>query len=149
PAPHERAPDVPKDLEAVCCKAMAKDPGARYQRAAHLAEDLRCFLDGRPPRHARRAGPAERALAWVRRNRTVSVLAAVPLRALGLAGLTLLGKGKAPEKGKAPDPVPPVPVVIPPDPPEAEVTCFPLDEKTGLPQPERGIRARGGEVVDL
>src|SRR5262249_47977377 len=25
----------------------------------------------------------------------------------------------------------------------------PLDEKTGLPQPERGIRARGGEVVDL
>lgn len=52
-------PKVPADLETICLKALEKSPGDRYQTAAHLAADLRCFLSGapilaRPPTLARR-----------------------------------------------------------------------------------------------
>jgi tRNA A-37 threonylcarbamoyl transferase component Bud32 len=41
PAPlRELQPDVPPALEAVTYRALAKDPGERYQHAAELAEDL-------------------------------------------------------------------------------------------------------------
>jgi len=40
--------DVPRALASICRKAMAKDPAARYGSAAAMAEDVGCFLDGRP-----------------------------------------------------------------------------------------------------
>jgi serine/threonine protein kinase/tetratricopeptide (TPR) repeat protein len=60
-------PAIPADLETVVLKATASDPAHRYQSAADLADDLRCFLDDRPIR-ARPVGPAERAWRWCRRN---------------------------------------------------------------------------------
>jgi WD40 repeat protein len=66
---------IPRDLETVCLKAMAKEPGRRYQTAGALAEDLRRFLDGRPI-VARPVGRLERGWRWARRNRAVSALAA-------------------------------------------------------------------------
>jgi tetratricopeptide (TPR) repeat protein/tRNA A-37 threonylcarbamoyl transferase component Bud32 len=60
-------PDVPRDLENVCLKAMAKEPAHRYAGAAELAADLRRFLAGAPVR-ARPVGPAARWWRWCRRN---------------------------------------------------------------------------------
>ena len=79
---------VPRDLETVCLKAMAKEAHRPYATAADLAADLRRFLRGEPTR-ARPAGRAERLLRWARRNPRVAALstALVLVLALGFAGV--------------------------------------------------------------
>ncbi len=58
---------IPKDLETVCLKAMAKEPEARYRDCAALADDLHLWLNDEPIR-ARRMGPAVRFGRWCRKN---------------------------------------------------------------------------------
>lgn len=65
--PRKQNKSIPRDLETICLKAMAKEPGRRYQTAGELAADLRRFLAGEPIK-ARRAGIVERSWRWCRRN---------------------------------------------------------------------------------
>jgi serine/threonine protein kinase/WD40 repeat protein len=58
---------MPRDLETIVLKAVAKEPHHRYQAAESLVEDLRCFLADLPIR-ARRITPAEQMWRWCRRN---------------------------------------------------------------------------------
>jgi tRNA A-37 threonylcarbamoyl transferase component Bud32 len=46
PPPRLRNPAIPRDLEAICLKALAKRPEERYVHAAELASDLRAFVRG-------------------------------------------------------------------------------------------------------
>lgn len=46
--PKELNPDVPEDLEAICLKALAKNPAQRYRDLNALADDLDCWLQGKP-----------------------------------------------------------------------------------------------------
>jgi WD40 repeat protein/serine/threonine protein kinase len=80
---------IPRDLETICQKAMAKDARWRYASAAALADDLRRFLNGEPI-HARPAGRWERASRWARRRPALTALlgvsAVATLALLGLSG---------------------------------------------------------------
>jgi serine/threonine protein kinase/WD40 repeat protein len=69
-------PRIPRDLETIVLKAMAKDSARRYQTAGELAEDLRRFLADRPVQ-ARRSSVAERTWRWCRRNPVIAFLLAV------------------------------------------------------------------------
>jgi serine/threonine-protein kinase len=66
---------IPADLETVCLRAMAREPGRRYQTAGELAEDLRRYLGGEPVR-ARPAGHLEKLWRWCRRRPAVAAMAA-------------------------------------------------------------------------
>lgn len=78
--------DIPRDLETIVLKAMAREPAARYRTARLLAEDLRAFLEDRPIR-ARRTSMVGRAWRWCRRNRAVAALSLVTVVALTLAAV--------------------------------------------------------------
>jgi WD40 repeat protein/Flp pilus assembly protein TadD len=66
---------VPRDLETIIRKAIAKDPVDRYPTADAFAEDLRRFLSDRAVL-ARRVTPLEIAWRWCRRNPAVAGLMA-------------------------------------------------------------------------
>jgi WD40 repeat protein len=79
-SPRVLNPALPRDLETICLKCLAKDPRARYATAQELVNELGCFLNDRPI-SARPAGPAERAWRWCRRNPAWAALLAVSVAA--------------------------------------------------------------------
>jgi hypothetical protein len=91
--PRQLHDKVPRDLETICLKAMAKSPARRYSTARELADDLRRYL-GREPIRARPIGTAERLRHWCRRNPVAaSLLIAVSLgSAFGLWHLSRLSE---------------------------------------------------------
>jgi hypothetical protein len=85
PPPSRVARGVPRSLDPIFEKALAKNPADRYPNAAELAEDLDCWIGDRPFRHA----PESRRLRAERQVRRHPV-------ALGLAALLVLaGLGTA------------------------------------------------------
>ena len=72
---------IPRDLETVVLKALAKSPAGRYASAGAMADDLRRFLEGRPVT-ARRASLVEQAWRWCRRRPAVAGLLALSVTAL-------------------------------------------------------------------
>lgn len=71
--PRKVNPSIPRDLETIIVKAMAKDAQDRYASAGELAADLQCYLEDRPIA-ARRATPVERFSRWCRRNPSIAIL---------------------------------------------------------------------------
>jgi serine/threonine protein kinase/WD40 repeat protein len=73
PHPRKLDPKIPRDLETIILKAIAKEPSQRFATARALAEDLRRFLADRPIR-ARRTSLRERFWRWCRRNPAIAAL---------------------------------------------------------------------------
>jgi serine/threonine protein kinase len=68
PRPRRIAPAIPRDLETIVLKAMAKEREDRYATARELAEDLKRFLENRPIR-ARPPSLLDRLTRWSRHHR--------------------------------------------------------------------------------
>jgi hypothetical protein len=78
--PSRLQPRVHRDLETVCLKALAREPGQRYESALALAEDLERFQRGDAVL-ARRVSEIRKLLRKARRN---------PLPTAALAAVILL-----------------------------------------------------------
>ena len=76
-------PKIPRDLETIVAKAMAKEAERRYATASEFAEDLRRFCEDRPIL-ARRPSLAGRITRWSRRHRRATATAAVALVVIAL-----------------------------------------------------------------
>src|SRR5205814_2153649 len=77
---------IPRDLETICLKAIAKEPSDRYPGAEAMAQDLRRYLGGKPVR-ARPAGPWRRVARGARKHPAIAALTVLVVLA------TVLGLG--------------------------------------------------------
>lgn len=77
---------VPKDLQAICLKCLAKSPSARYSTAHELGRDLQRWLDGEVV-SARNANVFERSAKWIARH-PVPTFALIGISAALLIALT-------------------------------------------------------------
>lgn len=86
--PRSRTDGVPRDLELICLRCLAKSPRERYPTAAALADDLDRFLSGGTV-SVRPARLPEQVVKWTRRNpvaaRTIGVVVVAVVVILGLA----------------------------------------------------------------
>jgi WD40 repeat protein/serine/threonine protein kinase/cytochrome c-type biogenesis protein CcmH/NrfG len=96
PRPRALDPHLPRDLETIVLKCIAKEPERRYPSADALADDLRRFLAGEPVR-ARPVGLGERMWRWSKRNpalagsigaAVLATLTALTIFAIGLVLVT-------------------------------------------------------------
>jgi eukaryotic-like serine/threonine-protein kinase len=71
---HDR--HIPRDLETLVMKAVAKNPKDRFATALELAAELRRFLENRPIR-SRPTSTSERLWRWCKRNPVVAGLNAL------------------------------------------------------------------------
>jgi len=95
---------VPAELEAICQKAMAREPDARYLGTLEMAEDLRAYLEDRVVR-AYETGAAAELRKWVVRNRALAatLAGAALVVTLGSTGASVVLAGKNRELGVAHD----------------------------------------------
>jgi serine/threonine protein kinase/tetratricopeptide (TPR) repeat protein len=89
PSLRQARPDVPWGLESIARRCLEPNASARYQKAEHLAEDLRRFLDDRPLLHAPELSWKERGRKWTRRHPRLTAAASV----CALSSVLLLGAG--------------------------------------------------------
>jgi tetratricopeptide (TPR) repeat protein len=93
-------PGMPRDLQAILDRGMARDPGARYQSAHALEQDLLAFLDHRPVT-ARPVSALGRLWRRAKRSREARAAAVVGLLAAAGASAVWLHGERAQARAEA------------------------------------------------
>ncbi len=96
PPPRSARPDLEPDLEAICLKALEKNPARRYGTMALVAEDLRRFRAGDPV-SARVQGPLDRGLRQLKRRWRAGVIVAAAVF-VGIAAYSAWAGGERAER---------------------------------------------------
>jgi WD40 repeat protein len=102
PRPRSIDPRIPRDLETIVLKAMAKEPQRRYATTDALAEDLRRFLADEPIRAQPPSALYHLRKFAQRHTGLVGGVAATGVAlVLGLVTTTLFAVGEARQRGEA------------------------------------------------
>jgi eukaryotic-like serine/threonine-protein kinase len=95
PTPTSLEPALPAEVDRVLMRALAKDPGGRYESSGAFVDDLAHALSGPPTEVTRRAAPV--ATSGFGRRRAAAALGLVGILGVGGAalalGLTAIGDG--------------------------------------------------------
>ncbi|WP_254506743.1 WD40 repeat domain-containing serine/threonine protein kinase [Anatilimnocola floriformis] len=85
--PSKLNPKLPRELDAITFKSLEKRPPNRYASAQELADDLQCFLEGKPIR-ARTQGFAQKAVRWTWKHPSQALLLVAMLVLVGVLLMT-------------------------------------------------------------
>lgn len=69
---------IPRELKAICEKAMAREPRQRYNTAEELRNDIQAYLDDQPVSCCPDS-PVQKTVKWVKRNRQRVTMATTSL----------------------------------------------------------------------
>ncbi len=129
PSPRKLKPEIPRELEAICLKCLAKAPAQRYATAQALADDLHRHIGGETLHGIPIALPV-RVQKWFWRNRRfVLNMTAIAIVA-SIVTIILLRRIYPPVV-----PVDLRTVEFTTDPPGCEITVVAIDSQTGEPDP--------------
>ncbi|MGI8978768.1 MAG: protein kinase domain-containing protein [Pirellulaceae bacterium] len=133
-SPRRLKTEIPRDLETICLRAMAKEPNHRYITAKEFADDLRRYLAGEPI-HARPVRWPERSWRWARRNSALSIASGIAVVAVLLL-LLPMGNWLLTPSPKLPVSLEVLPLDsngLSPSQPDITLAFWPLDAATGEP----------------
>jgi serine/threonine protein kinase len=91
PPPRSLQQDIPRDLDVICLRALAREPAGRYETAAALAADLRSFLAGETV-SARPYSLPERAVRWARRRPLAAALTGALAAVMAVSAVVIVKK---------------------------------------------------------
>jgi serine/threonine protein kinase len=91
PPPSSVRSGLPKALDGVVTRALAKDPARRYPSAKELAEDIEDLLADRPPRHLPSSAPSQEQKTLVPQSGPPAIPPARPMPVPGAS--TVAGGG--------------------------------------------------------
>lgn len=135
--PRTLNPSIPRDLEAICLKCMAKDQSKRYTTAEALAEDLQMYLNGETLRGIPAAMP-RRIWKWMGRQQRLMVAVLITFFMVSaLAGVAFWQYGGM----KVPQDL--VEMEFTTKPEGCEITTVAIDPHTGEPDPSKIQHAQG------